>query len=58
MKVIEEVGLGTCDACEEAGVVIHLVTFEATDKSVLLCRNCLDWTRDVLRFVDVKEAGA
>ena len=58
MKVREDIGYGTCEACEEKDLDLNVVTFDRAGKTVLICGACLEWAREVLALVDVKEAEA
>jgi len=56
MKVWGPKGMATCDACDENTPEIHVVLFEKTQQVRLLCPACLEWTRELLAMIDVKES--
>lgn len=58
MKVREQIGHGDCEGCSKDNVDLNVVTFEGPEKTYLLCKDCLNWTRELLDILDVKEAEA
>lgn len=58
MRVRELAGQGTCEACGQVSVPIRVVFFERCDVFKLLCDGCLEYTRELLEILDVKEAEA
>ena len=58
MKIREVDATGVCMGCRDRDVELTVVVFETHDKAKLLCDTCLEWTREVLALVDVKEAEA
>jgi len=58
MKVRPEQSIGVCEGCGDEKALLNVVTFKMADTVKLLCNNCLEWAREVLALVGVKEAEA